>query len=285
MEYLKIKDNIKIPILGLGTWEMGGRMTADGSRDQQYIKAIQTAIELGYEHIDTAEMYGNGHAEQLVGQAIKIFNREKLFITTKVQPHNLAYDDLLQAAEASLKRLGTEYMDLYLIHKPNFRIPISETMAALDELVRAGKTRFIGVSNFSVNQLEKARLATDNPIITNQIEYNLIAQNKGDYNRNMGSKIVPYCQKHDIIITAYRPLAKGKLAREKYRILHQMGEKYDKTPVQVAINWLVSQKNVITIPKASSREHLAENLGGIGWKLSRKDRDQLANKFSDRELF
>lgn len=282
MEYLDITDNAKIPVLGLGTWEMGGKITPNKSNDDQYINAIQTAIEMGYEHIDTAEMYGAGHTEELVGQAIKKFDRGNLFLTSKVSPQNLHYQDLIKSAEASLKRLGIDCLDLYLIHKPNSRIPISETMQAMDELVSQGLTRFIGVSNFSVPQLKQAIKAADNPIVTNQIEYNLIYQNKqGEFNRNMKDEIIPFCQEEDIIVTAFRPLAKAKLLKSNYKILDKMAQKYNKTQAQIAINWLVSQDNVITIPKATTVEHLKDNLGAVGWNLSQEDHNQLTERFGD----
>jgi diketogulonate reductase-like aldo/keto reductase len=254
----------------LGTWEIGGRMSRDTSYDAEGIAAIRGAIELGYNHIDTAEMYGAGHSEELVGLAIKDFKRESLFITTKVLPEHLRYNDCIKAAEGSLKRLKTDYIDLYLIHIPNPEIPIEETMKAMDLLVRQKKIRFIGVSNFSVKQLKEAQRCTENKIVNNQIEYNLLTRHSGMYNVNIESEIVPFCQENEIIITAWKPLVKGILFRERNKLLEELALKYNKTLAQIAINWLISKKNIITIPKSTNTEHLKENLGALGWKLEQE---------------
>ncbi len=268
-----------IPVLGLGTWEIGGRMSRDTSYDTEGIAAIRGAIEFGYTHIDTAEMYGAGHSEELVGFAIKDFNRESLFITTKVLPEHLHYNDCIKAAEGSLKRLKTDYIDLYLIHVPNPKIPIKETMQAMDLLAKQKKIRFIGVSNFSVEQLKEAQMYTENKIVNNQIEYNLLTRHSGMYNVNIESEIIPYCQENDIIITAWKPLAKGSLFREKNKLLRELVDKYNKTLAQIAINWLINKKNIITIPKSTNPKHLKENLGALGWKLSEEDMKKLDEEF------
>ncbi|MEJ2307052.1 MAG: aldo/keto reductase [candidate division WOR-3 bacterium] len=279
MEYRNLTKDTKIPVLGLGTWEIGGGMSRDTSRDKESITAIRCAVEFGYNHIDTAEMYGGGHSEELVGHAIKDFDRKSLFITTKVLPDHLRYNDCIKAAERSLKRLKTDYIDLYLIHVPNPRIPLQETMRAMDTLLEQRKIRFIGVSNFSVEQLKEAQKYTGNKIVNNQIEYNLLTRHSGMYNNNIESEIIPYCQENGIIITAWKPLVKGRVFREKNRLLEEMINKYDKTLAQIAINWLISKKNIITIPKSTNPEHLKENLGALGWKLSEEDIKRLDEEF------
>jgi diketogulonate reductase-like aldo/keto reductase len=279
MEYKNLTKNTKIPVLGLGTWEIGGGMSTDTSRDNEGITAIRKAIELGYTHIDTAEMYGAGHSEELIGIAINDFERDSLFITTKVLPEHLRYKDVIKAAEGSLKRLKTDYIDLYLIHIPNPKIPIKETMQAMDYLVEQKKIRFIGVSNFSVTQLKEAGRHTENKIVNNQIEYNLLTRHSGMYNVNIESEIIPYCQENEIIITAWKPLVKGILFREKNKLLEEIALKYNKTLAQIAINWLISKKNIITIPKSTNIEHLKENLGALGWKLEPEDIKRLDEEF------
>jgi diketogulonate reductase-like aldo/keto reductase len=254
-------------------------MSKDTSRDGKGVAAIKKAIELGYTHIDTAEMYGAGHSEELVGLAMKGFDREKLFITTKVLPQHLRYKDVINAAEGSLKRLKTDYIDLYLIHIPNPEIPIEETMKAMDLLVRQMKIRFIGVSNFSVKQLKEAQGCTENKIVNNQIEYNLLTRHRGMYNVNIESEIIPFCQENDIIITAWKPLVKGRLFGEKNELLEKISKKYNKTIAQIAINWLISKKNIITIPKATKVEHLKENMDALGWKLDKEDMSRLDEEF------
>ncbi|MCD4760461.1 aldo/keto reductase [bacterium] len=271
MEYKNITNKIKIPVIGIGTWKMGGDLTPNYDNDEKYIKSLKQSIELGLTHIDTAKKYSAGHAEELVGKAIKNFDRNKLFITTKVAKENLSYNDVLQAMDDSLKRLNTSYIDLYLIHAPNPEVPIEETMKAMDYLVETGKTKLIGVSNFSVRQLKEAQKYSKNKIVANQIEYNLIIRNEGQFTDKMESEIIPYCQKNDILVIAYRPLAKGKLLSNKYPLLDELSKKYSKTKAQIAINWLISKKGIITIPKASGLAHIQDNVGSIGWKMDEED--------------
>lgn len=275
MEFKILTDNVKIPVLGIGTWTMGGEIEKDTSHDKEDIYAIRTAIDLGMTHIDTAEIYSSGHSEELVGEAIRGFNRKNLFITTKVSPEHLRYDDVISSAKASLKRLNTQYIDLYLIHHPNPNISLKETMSAMDFLVEKGLVRFIGVSNFSIEHMKEAQANSKNKIVANQVEYNLLRRNDGKYCPNVESEIIPYCQENNMIIIAYQPIARSTLARPGFEILDKLAEKYNKTQAQIAINWLISKKNIITIPKASNIEHLKENLGAIGWKLKQEDINNL----------
>jgi diketogulonate reductase-like aldo/keto reductase len=258
---------------------MGGGMTADRAHDREAILAIKTAISLGMTHINTAELYGDGHAEELVGEAIREFDRKALFITTKVKWSNLRYADVINAAKKSLKRLETNYVDLYLVHTPNRSIPIEETMRAMDYVAQNGLSRFIGVSNFSVEQIEEAQQHTKSKIAANEIEYNLLVRDSGEHTQEVESRIIPYCQKTDIAIIAYRPLANGELAKPGIKLLDELAEKYVKTQAQIAINWLISKPNIVTIPKATKIEHVKENLAAIGWKVSRKDMQLLDRDF------
>ncbi len=280
LEFKILTDNIKIPAVGLGTWRVGGDIEADTTHDTEYIHAIKMAIELGITHIDTAEMYSCGHAEELVGEAIRAFDRKKLFITSKVSPEHLKYNDLIKSAEGSLKRLQTNYIDLYLIHLPNPDIAIQETMQAMDYLVARKLIRYIGVSNFSVEQLQEAQKYTRNKIVANQIEYSLLARNKGKVTNDMESRIIPYCQENDILVIAWRPLAKGELSKPGFKVLDELAGKYLKTQSQIALNWLISKKGIVVVTKASKIEHLKENLGAIGWKLSQEDIERLNKGFT-----
>lgn len=272
METKKLKNGFKIPVLGLGTWQIGGRTEPDYSEDKKSIAAIKKAIELGYTLIDTAEMYGGGHTEELVGKAIKGLDRKKLFIVSKVSSVNLAHDDVLSSARKSLARLQTTYFDLYLIHFPNPDIPLKETMKAMDYLIEKKITRFIGVSNFSVKQMQDAQKLTKHKLVTNQIQYSLMSRNSSTYCDcvNMETEIIPYCQKNDMIIMADRPLHKGDLPAT-HPLLEKLGKKYGKTINQIALNWLIRKKNIITIPKSTNIVHLKENLGALGWELSKED--------------
>ena len=272
MKYKKLIDNTKIPVIGLGTWLIGGGMEADYSEDEQAIRAIKTAIELGYRHIDTAEMYGDGHTEELIGKAIKDINRDELFITTKVRKTKLKYNEVLRSAEESLNKMGIDYIDLFLVHAPSQHISIEETMKAFDYLVDQKMVRHIGVSNFQVHQLIEAQRYTKNKIVANQIEYSLLTRNKGKYadNRDMELKTIPYCQENNILIIAERPLERG-LILQNHPILDALELKYGKTKAQIAINWLISKKNIITIPKSTNKQRLIENFGSIGWELEKDD--------------
>ena len=264
-----------MPIFGLGTWMMGGDKNRDPNNDDNAdIKAIQKAIEAGITHIDTAENYAEGHAEELVGQAIKSYDRSDLFLVSKVGKANLGYDNLIRACRDSLKRLQTDYLDLYLIHAPNPEIPIGETMRAMDTLMEEGLIRNIGVSNFTIERTEEAQAHTENKIVANQLHLNLIfreAERKG---------LLEYCQKNDIMFIAWRPVQKGALTeRGNYEILDGICKKYGKTPAQIAINWLISQPNIVTLSKMRSPEHLKENLGAFGWQIEKEDIGRLRSDF------
>lgn len=272
----KLKNVFAMPVFGIGTWRMGGVLEADNSRDREEIKALNTALDSGITHLDTAELYGHGHAEELIAQAIKGRDRSKLFIVSKVYSNHLKYRDVLEACHNSLKRLATEYLDLYLIHAPDSAVPIEDTLKALDELKAGGLIRNIGVSNFNIEQLKAAQRSTKNRIVNNQLHYSLAYRTWED--------TVDYCQKNDILVTAYRPVERGVLTEPGIDILDEMCQKYSKTPAQVAINWLISQPNVVTISKMVGAEHMKENLGALGWKMAEADIERLRHEFPETEL-
>lgn len=241
-----------IPVIGLGTMKLEGKECKN---------TVREAIEVGYRHIDTAVIYEN---ESAVGGAIKGIDREKLFITTKVWKDMLGFDDFKQSVEESLKRLGTSYIDLVLIHRPNSDIPLKKSAKAMNQLINEGKIRNIGVSNFDLSQLKDIQEMSEPPIITNQVKYHVGMDQ---------STLLQYCQKNGLLLTAYSPLARGKLVEEE--ILQDLGEKYEKTPGQIAIKWLIQKDNVITVPRATSKTHMKENLRLFDWKLEKKDMDEL----------
>ena len=270
------RTNIKLPAIGMGTWEIGGARERDGSRDKESIKAIRKAIELGIHLIDTAEMYGAGHCEEVVGEAIKPFPRERLFIVSKVWHNHLHHDDVIKAAENSLKRLQTDWIDLYLIHSPNPEVPLIETMQAMEKLVERKLIRFIGVSNFYISEVEEAKShLSQNEIVANQVDYSLLV-------RGRERDLIPYCQKNRITVMAFKPLARpsaeGGLPQNEF--LREIGKKYGKTPAQVALNWLISKEPVIAIPKAINLGHLEENTGVTGWALAQEDLESISTHFS-----
>lgn len=261
-------------VLGFGTWYMGGRFDRESNYDESKdIQAIKKTVELGGYRFDTAEMYANGYSEEILGKALKGYDREKLFITSKVSPEHLGYDDVISSCKDSLKRLQTDYLDLYLIHSPNPDIPIEETMKALDYLKDQGLIKNIGVCNFNVDRLKEAQSKTKNKIVLNQVHYNLIfrePQIKG---------VIEYCQDNDIFIEAWRPIQQGNLTKRGVDITDKLCEKYSKTPAQVAINWLISQKNVVTLTKTSNLKHLEEDLGSVGWTMSQEDIRSLKDNY------
>jgi len=267
------RTDVMISAIGMGTWGIGGFSAPDYKYDEMAIRALRRGIELGITLIDTAEMYGGGHSEEVVGMAIKGL-REKVFIATKVWYTNLRYDDVLRSAEKSLKRLQIDTIDLYQVHWPNPHIPLSETMRAMERLVLDGKVRFIGVSNFSVKLMEEARAALSKiDIVSNQVEYSLLS-------REVEDDILPYCEKEDITLIAYSPLGRGNILNDpRSKILREVAKKYNKTLVQVALNWLIAKKPVVAIPKAINLSHVEENVNAAGWRLSDEDLELLSRVF------
>ena len=205
MEYREITKGVSIPMLGLGTWGMGGKETPSKARDSETVTAIRMAVELGLTHLDTAEYYGAGHAEELVGEAIEGIDRKTLFITSKVWHNHLHRDDLLNSMKASLKRLDVDQVDLYLVHWPNPDVPLKETMVAMEECVREGYTRFIGVSNFSAQLMKEAQGYLEGTrLIANQVQYSLLDQKPR-------MELLPACRKMGVSLVAYRPLERGAI--------------------------------------------------------------------------
>lgn len=252
------------PLLGMGTWGMGGKYERDETTTDESISILQLGLSLGLKIIDTAELYGAGLTETIVGRAIKGISREKVCIISKVWKTNLSYDDTLHAAESSLKRLDTPYLDLYLIHWPNPSIAISETMRAMQKLLDDKQIGAVGVSNFSVEEMEEARHALPNaPLAANQFEYNLL-------NQDAALTTIPYCRKHDMEIIAHRPLAKGVIGKAREPQLEEIAKRYGKTPGQIALNWIVAQ-GIIPIPATLSENHLRENADALSFSLSKED--------------
>ncbi len=257
---------IKIPEIGLGTWQYGGG-----------VEPLRKGLSQGAFLIDTAELYGT---EGVVGEAVK-GQRDRVFIATKVSGTHLRHDDVLRAAENSLKKLGTDTIDLYQIHYPNPRVPIKETMRAMETLVDRKIVKFIGVSNFSVSELKEARNSLDKyGIVSNQVEYHLM-------DREIEERLLPYCQKNDLTILAYSPLARGRLTskpmmrhRRAMGVLQEIANETGKTMAQVALNWCNAKPNVVSIPKSNKVERVVENCEASGWRLSNEQLASLDNAFS-----
>jgi len=271
----RLKSGFELPVYGLGTWQMGGRWEADTTNDAAEIIAIQKALELGITHLDTAESYGAGHSEELIAQAIAGQDRSKLFIASKVSASNQRYDDLLRSCQASLKRLKTDYLDLYMLHRyPEPGIPIEDTMRAMDYLVEQGLVRNIGVCNMSIGRFTEAQKHTKNKLVCNQLHYSLGCR------EIIERGVLQYSQENDVMVVAWGPLQKGTL--DQATILTDIAKKYAKTAYQVALNWLITQQNVVTIPKTTNPAHLEENLGALGWQLEAEDAQALTDHFPNQ---
>jgi diketogulonate reductase-like aldo/keto reductase len=257
----------KISVIGMGTWEMGDAQNEGRALE---IQALRKGIELGMTMIDTAEVYGYGNAEKLVGQAIKGM-RDEVFIATKVSPQHFGYEDVLSACESSIRRLGVEHVDLYQLHWPSHEVPIEETMKAMEELVSRGKIRYIGISNFSVTQTLKAREALPrSEIVSNQVRYSLT-------HRSIESELLPFCEKEKLTVIAYQPLDSGKLPIS--RIPQALLDKYDMTPAQLMLNWVTYRETVVAIPKASKIDHVEKNAAAVSARVSADDYRSLSRMF------
>jgi len=253
-------DNV--PVIGQGTWMI------EGSRESERraVEALRVGIDLGLTHIDTAEMYGNGRAEELVGEAIA-GRRDKVFLASKVLPSNASFDGTLRACERSLKRLGTDHLDLYMLHWKG-RYPIADTMRALGRLLDEGKIRYAGVSNFDVVEVRAAREALGkHPLAANQVLYHL-------RERGIERKLIPYCAEQQVAVVGYSPFGHDSFPRldsDAGKVLVEVAKRNGRTVRQVILNFLTRVTGVLTIPKSGSAEHTRENAGGMGWTLLSED--------------
>jgi 2,5-diketo-D-gluconate reductase B len=248
-----------IPKLGFGTWRLSGRECADSVAD---------AVAAGYVHVDTARMYGN---EEEVGRGLRdaAVDRSNVFLVTKVWPDDLAPERVRASLERSLRALGVDYVDLFLIHWPNPRVPLAATLEAMTALREEGWTREIGVSNFTSAQFREALDLA--PVIVNQVEYHPFLDQ---------SAVLEVCRDRDAELTAYRPLAKGEVASDP--TIAEIAAAHDATPAQVALAWLVGQDQVSAVPKASSPERRRENLAALDLELSADERAAIGALPKDR---
>lgn len=266
---------VEIPVVGQGTWHMGGA----GAQAAE-VAALRRGIELGLTHIDTAEMYGNGAAESVIGDAIAGIPREGLFIVSKVLPQNATYDGTIAACEDSLRRLRTPYLDAYLLHWRG-RHPLAETMRAMEELVDAGKIKALGVSNFDVEDLEEATgLLRRHPLACNQVLYHL-------RERYLEESLLPYCQQHHIALVGYSPFGTDGFpapASAQGRTLAAVAARHGSgtTPRQVALAFLVRQAPLFAIPKAARLIHVEENAGAPRLRLTTADVEEIDQAFLRR---
>jgi diketogulonate reductase-like aldo/keto reductase len=267
--------NVDVSIIGQGTWMIEN--SRDSSSNLLAIKALQLGLDLGMLHIDTAEMYGNGKVEELVGQAIE-GRRDDIFLASKVLPSHASYEGTIRACKNSLKRLNTDYLDLYLLHWPSSQYPIAETMKAMEKLVKDNLIRFIGVSNFDLKELQQAEQSLENEhIACNQVLYHL------GY-RAIEKRIIPYCKSKGIAVVGYSPFGHGNFPSQNSiegKVLAKIANRHGRTPRQIALNFLSLHSNMFTIPKTSHPERARENSKSVDtdWSLTDKDMEEINRAF------
>jgi diketogulonate reductase-like aldo/keto reductase len=265
MRHLRLPGGDTVPVLGLGTWGMGEAR----SRGPDLVAALCLGLDLGMTLIDTAEMYGEGGAEELVGKAVA-GRRDQVFIVSKVYPHNASRKGAVAACERSLKRLGTDRIDLYLLHWRG-EIPLAETLEAFRALRQSGKIRHYGVSNFGIDDMEEWwRLQGGDATAANQVLYNL-------ERRGVEWDLLPWLRRRSVAAMAYSPIEQGRLLRR--RALGAVAKRLEATPAQVALAWLLRQDGVIVIPKAARPEHVRENRAALDLELSAEDLAELDAAF------
>ena len=246
MEYMTLQG-VDVPALGFGTWRLSGKPCYD---------MVLVALETGYRHIDTAQLYFN---EEAVGRAIRDSGvpRDEIFLTTKLGFNHLGRDDVISSTEISLKKLGTDAIDLLLIHWPSQTVPLSETLHAMEQLVEQGKVRHIGVSNFNSTLLVEACGIATSPILLNQVEYHPYLSQE---------KLLATCRANGVGLTAYAPIARGRVLADD--LLIEIGSHYGKSPVQVTLRWLIQQNSVSAIPKSAHPERVRSNFDIFDFQLT-----------------
>ena len=253
MEYQSIKGE-RVPSLGLGTYRLTG---------EDCVGAVSRALSMGYRHIDTAQMYGN---EAEVGRGVEAsgVDRDEVFVTTKVWPGDYEHDRVIRKTRESLEKLGTEYVDLLLMHWPPNGVPLGETLGAMRELQEEGDVKHVGVSNFSPSLVEEAREHVE--VFCNQVEYHVYSGQDA---------VLDQARRMDYLLVAYKPLSRGNV--EKDGTLREVGEAHGKTASQVALRWLIQQEKVAAIPKATGDEHLRSNLDVFDFELSNDEMDRISS--------
>lgn len=263
MKYITLKNGLTIPRLGMGTWYLGEKLSA---REEE-IRALQTGIENGMVLIDTAEMYGNGLSEQLVGQAVRDIKREKLFLVSKVLPQNAGEERLRRSLNHTLRLMRTDYLDLYLLHWRG-GIPLTETVRCMEEMVREGKIRAWGVSNFDIDDMEELFSVPDGSnCVVNQVLYHLGS-------RGIEYALKPWMDAHGVALMAYCPLAQGGVLREElmdHPVLRRIAGNHQITVTQLLLAFVLHKENTAAIPRSGKAEHVKANAKTLAIRLSEEE--------------
>lgn len=269
--YISLKDGTRMPQMGMGTWCLGEH--PDTWNEE--IEALQAGIDAGIQMIDTAEMYGEGESERLIGQAVKGYCRENLFLVSKVYPHNAGRRKMVQSVERSLKLLGTDYLDLYLLHWRG-SIPLEETVECMEGLVRSGRIKRWGVSNFDTSDMkELLQIDGGGNCVVNQVLYHLGS-------RGIEYDLLPWLREHEIPVMAYCPLAQaGTLRKEMVTnpVLHEIASKYGITVMQLLLAFVLHQKDIAAIPRSASKAHVLENWAAGDIILESQDWQKISDEY------
>jgi len=258
---LTLPSGDELPQLGFGTWNIQGETLQEG---------VRTALDAGYTHIDTAEGYKN---EAEIGEVLAEYDRDDVFLTSKVLAKNLNYDSLLESCRDSLDRLGTDYLDLYLIHWPNPAISLRESLDAMATLHGEGLVRNVGVSNFSAYQLSCAHHVSDVPIAVSQIEFHPWFQRPD---------LVEYCRETDTVVEAAAPLARTEVFEDD--VVQELADRYDRHPAQIVLKWAI-ERDIVVLPKSSSPEHVRANFDLFDWSLTDDDLAALDDRDRDHPVY
>lgn len=292
----------RVSLIGFGAWQAGSRVWGWGREygRRELLEALLRSFELGVNFVDTAEAYGSGVSERLVGEAVRAWGRSGVLVATKFSPHRVTEEGIMKAARRSLERLGVSSIDLYQLHWPSPILPIKKAVRSMERLVDLGLVRMIGVCNLGPRELREAvEAAARHRLASDQVRYNLVQRD--------GEKVLPICVENDLTLIAYSPLAQGlltgkytqtSLPRGLHRrmsslstpeslralqplleALRRIGEKHGKTPAQVALNWLVSKPKVVAIPGAKSKAQAEENIGAVGWRLGEHEVRELEEAY------
>ena len=266
----------QVSVIGFGTMGLGGQYEADSSSDRETEALLREAIDLGVTIFDTADVYADGHAERILGQAIADC-RDRITVATKFSPSNSSYNDVIKAAEGSLKRLATDTIDLYQNHWPNPQVPLEETLSALVKLVEQGKVRTVGLSNVTATEIATCKriLPADFPLVSVQQEYSLLE-------RFVEHRILPNCAASDLALIAYSPLGQGKLANSQTnnKVLNDLSDKYNLTTAQICLQWVCRQPGVIAIPMTSKSTNLLSNVKSLDVEIDDADLQLLSEAYA-----